>query len=37
MKEIAFFTMLCGFVLAALGNDAWGWFLVAAVVIGVFA
>lgn len=37
MKDIAFFAMLCGFVLAALGNDAWGWFLFATVVLGVFA
>ena len=37
MKDIAFFTMLMAFVLAALGSGAWGWFLVAALLFGVMA
>ena len=37
MKDLAFFTMLVSFCLAALGTPAWGWFLFAAIVFGVFA
>lgn len=37
MKDLAFFTMLMGFMLAALGSGAWGWFLWAALVFGVMA
>lgn len=36
MKHVAFFTMLCGFVLAALGQPGWGWFLFAAIVFSFF-
>ena len=37
MKDVAFFTMLCGFALAALGASGWGWFLLAAVIFGGMA
>jgi hypothetical protein len=35
MKDVAFFTMLMGFVLAAVGAPGWGWFLFVAFVLGV--
>lgn len=37
MKDLAFFTMVVSFVLAALGAPAWGWFLLAALLFGAFA
>lgn len=37
MKDVAFFTMLCGFILAMCSSPAWGWFLLAAVAMGVFS
>lgn len=37
MKDLAFFTMLVSFVLAALGAPAWGWFLLAALLFGAIA
>lgn len=37
MKDIAFFTMLCGFVLAGLGIPGWGWFLFVAFFFGLWA
>lgn len=37
MKDAAFFLMVMGFVLAALGNDAYAWFLLAAMVLGMLA
>jgi hypothetical protein len=37
MKDVAFFTALMAFALAALGAPAWRWFLFAAILFGVFA
>jgi hypothetical protein len=37
VKDIAFFTMLMGFVLAAIGSSSWVWFLFAALIFGVMA
>lgn len=36
MKDLAFFTALMGFALAAIGAPAWGWFLLVALLFGVF-
>ena len=37
VKDIAFFSVLMAFALAALGAPAWGWFLLVALIFGVLA